>query len=176
MAKKTKTAKPLPSALTVGGSAANNSQTPQAPLATASAEAKAVKPSAPTPQRQPRTTSGNASAKSSAPLAATPSVPKPTVAEKTASPKTSQTLKVTFALLEPHAQRVAVSGQFNGWSTDTTFLKKQNDGLWKTTLALPPGRHEYKFVVDGQWIPDPNAQQQAFNGHGTLNSVVEIRG
>jgi 1,4-alpha-glucan branching enzyme len=76
--------------------------------------------------------------------------------------------------VEPHAERVAVSGEFNGWSTDTTFLKKQKDGLWETTLALPPGRHEYKFVVDGQWIPDPKARQQASNGYGTLNSVLEV--
>jgi hypothetical protein len=40
---------------------------------------------------------------------------------------------------------------------------------------LPPGRHEYKFVVDGQWLPDPNAQANAFNAYGTLNSVVEVR-
>jgi hypothetical protein len=173
MAKKTKTAKALPSALTLSSSTQPNSQ---ATLATATAsQASAVKASAPTPKRQPLTTPGTASAKPS-PLAATPSAPKPTVEEKTASPKASQTLKVTFALLEPHAQRVAVSGEFNGWSTDTTFLKKQNDGRWETTLALPPGRHEYKFVVDGQWIPDPNAPEQAFNGHGTLNSVVEVRG
>ena len=114
MAKKTKTTKPLPSALTVANSTQPNSQTA---LATAkSAPAEAVKPSA--------------------------STPKAMVRGKNPSPRAPQTAKVTFTLLEPHAQRVAVSGQFNGWSTDTTLLKKQNDGLWETTLALPPGRHE----------------------------------
>jgi len=54
-------------------------------------------------------------------------------------------------------------------------MNRQNGGLWETSLALPPGRYEYKFVVDGQWLPDPNAHENVFNAHGTLNSVVEVR-
>ena len=54
-------------------------------------------------------------------------------------------------------------------------MSRQEDGLWETSLALPPGRYEYKFVVDGQWRPDPNAHENVFNAHGTLNSVVEVR-
>jgi hypothetical protein len=42
-------------------------------------------------------------------------------------------------------------------------------------LALPPGLYQYKFVVDGQWLPDPNAHAFAPNGFGTVNSVIEIR-
>lgn len=49
------------------------------------------------------------------------------------------------------------------------------NGHWARSLALPPGRYEYKFVVAGQWLPDPNAHEYAFNGYGTLNSVIEVR-
>ena len=28
------------------------------------------------------------------------------------------------------------------------------DGVWTTTIELPPGEHPYKFVVDGEWIAD----------------------
>jgi len=55
-------------------------------------------------------------------------------------------------------------------------MNRQKDGLWETSLALPPGRHEYKFVVDGQWLPDPNAHESVFNAHGTLNSVLVVLG
>ena len=47
-------------------------------------------------------------------------------------------------------------------------------GLWQTTLALKPGRYQYKFVVDGEWMADPEAKQNVFNVHGTLNSVIEV--
>jgi 1,4-alpha-glucan branching enzyme len=97
-------------------------------------------------------------------------------AEKQApSPRAPQTVKVTFALLEPHAKRVALCGGFNAWSPDATPMNRQNDGLWETSFALPPGRYEYKFVVDGHWIPDPLAHENFWNQHGTLNSVVEVR-
>ena len=48
-------------------------------------------------------------------------------------------------------------------------------GTWETTVELAPGRYQYKFVVDGQWIPDPLAHDNVWNQHGTLNSVVEVR-
>jgi 1,4-alpha-glucan branching enzyme len=91
------------------------------------------------------------------------------------SPKAAQKVKVGFALFEPHAQRVSLCGGFNAWSPEATPMNRQDGGLWEASLALPPGRHEYKFVVDGQWLPDPNAPEQVFNAHGTLNAVVQVR-
>jgi 1,4-alpha-glucan branching enzyme len=82
---------------------------------------------------------------------------------------------VRFALFEPHARHVSVSGEFNGWSADATNLSRIDGGLWETKLALQPGRYEYKFVVDGQWVPDPSVHENVYNAHGTLNSVVEVR-
>jgi 1,4-alpha-glucan branching enzyme len=87
----------------------------------------------------------------------------------------SLTPQITFALFEPQAQHVSLSGDFNSWTTEGTPLSRQDDGLWSTRLALPPGRYEYKFVVDGQWLPDPTAQENIYNAHGTLNSVVVVR-
>jgi hypothetical protein len=47
-------------------------------------------------------------------------------------------------------------------------------GVDKTALVLPPGRHEYKFVVNGEWMPYPAAEIQPPNGLGSLNSVVRV--
>jgi 1,4-alpha-glucan branching enzyme len=55
-------------------------------------------------------------------------------------------------------------------------MKRQADGHWEASLALPPGRYQYKFVVDGQWLPDPNAHELIPNDFGSLNSVMEVRG
>jgi len=49
-------------------------------------------------------------------------------------------------------------------------------GHWEATCALKPGRYRYKFVVDGEWLHDPNAQENEPNERGSLNSVVQIRG
>jgi hypothetical protein len=93
-------------------------------------------------------------------------------AEKPPAPKT---LSVSFALHKPDAQRVSLCGDFNGWSPTATPMKRHDDGHWGTTVALAPGRYQYKFVVDGEWIADPAAQKNVPNEHGSLNSVVEVR-
>jgi hypothetical protein len=47
-------------------------------------------------------------------------------------------------------------------------------GHCKTTLVLPPGRHEYKFVVNGEWCVDANCAECVPNDQGSLNSVVTV--
>jgi hypothetical protein len=84
-------------------------------------------------------------------------------------------VKVTFVLPKCDAKRVSLSGEFNGWSPDATPMKRHADGNWETTVELAPGRYEYKFVRDGEWIPDLLAHENVWNDLGTLNSVVEAR-
>jgi 1,4-alpha-glucan branching enzyme len=77
-------------------------------------------------------------------------------------------------LLEPRARHVWLCGEFNGWSAHSTPMHRESDGHWTTTVKLKPGRYEYKFVVDGQWVPDPRSRETVVNPHGTLNSVVVV--
>jgi hypothetical protein len=102
---------------------------------------------------------------------ATPSQ-RPAPAPKPTAP---ETVNVTFTLLEPDAKQVALAGDFNGWATDAAPMKRQADGHWETTIALAPGRYQYKFIVDGHWIPDPLVHDHVWNQQGTLNSVFEVR-
>ena len=105
-----------------------------------------------------------------------------TAEQKGAAPQTAGSatasaagVKVTFVLLDLGAKQVSLSGDFNGWSKDAAPMTREESGYWKTTLTLAPGRYEYKFVVDGEWIPDPLARDNVWNQHGTLNSVIEVR-
>ena len=41
-------------------------------------------------------------------------------------------------------------------------------------LALPPGRYEYRLVVDGESMPDPLVHETAPNPFGGLNSVLKV--
>ncbi len=85
-----------------------------------------------------------------------------------------RTVPVRFVLVDLGAKRVALSGEFNQWSTDKTRMQRNAAGHWEATVELAPGRYEYKFVVDGEWVPDPLAHQTVWNPHGTLNSVVQV--
>lgn len=80
---------------------------------------------------------------------------------------------VEFTLNRPEAKSVQVAGTFNGWDFKRTPLRKGAGG-WNTTLWLPPGRYEYRFVVDGTWMNDPKERDSTPNQFGGTNSVVVI--
>ena len=85
------------------------------------------------------------------------------------------TVRVGFNLFEPTAKRVALCSDFNGWSSETTAMNRVGEGRWSVTVDLKPGRYQYKFLVDGEWRPDPEARENLVNQFGTLNSVIEIQ-
>ena len=82
--------------------------------------------------------------------------------------------KIKFALEAPSAGKVTVAGDFNGWDDKSTPLKKSRKNMWEKDMVLTPGRYEYKFVVDGNWINDPKNNCLAWNSFGSQNSVIEI--
>ncbi len=72
---------------------------------------------------------------------------------------------------------VNVAGEFNSWSTSADPMKKQADGTWTLTKALPAGRYQYKFVVDGTtWKSDDAATEFVDDGYGGKNSVIAVGG
>jgi 1,4-alpha-glucan branching enzyme len=85
-------------------------------------------------------------------------------------------VEVEFILEHSGAEQVYICGEFNDWKPASLRMIGANEaGLWEKRLALPPGRYEYKFVVDGNWLHDPDAQDNVPNAYGSLNSVVEVR-
>ncbi len=128
----------------------------------------------PAPAQVPEKTIEAAPVAATVPLAAAPGPRIHTEPSKASSPAL-QKVEISFVLFEPNAKQVSLSGDFTKWACDAIPLKRRADGHWETTLALAPGRHEYKFIVDGQWLPDPAAKEHVWNRHGSLNSVIEIR-
>lgn len=74
----------------------------------------------------------------------------------------------------PDAERVVVTGSFCDWDPDRHVLTRHPDGHWETRLALPPGRHEYRFVVDGTWVNDPTCADTVPTPFGTTNCVLVV--
>jgi len=82
---------------------------------------------------------------------------------------------VTFICdVAPEAKKVFLVGSFNEWDPNAKRMSKSKDGTFRAKIKLPPGKHEYKFVADGDWIQDPKAEEQVTNQLGTLNSVVNV--
>ncbi len=74
----------------------------------------------------------------------------------------------------PEAREVLVAGDFNGWETCSDSLKRSKQGIWTTTLNLPPGSYEYRFLVDGDWCNDPHCADTIRNCYGTENCVLRV--
>jgi 1,4-alpha-glucan branching enzyme len=83
-------------------------------------------------------------------------------------------VEVAFSLNRPGAKEVYLCGDFNQWSpTSLRMIRHDGSGHWEKRLTLAPGRYQYKFVVDSEWIHDAAASENVRNHHGSLNSIVE---
>ena len=82
--------------------------------------------------------------------------------------------KETFQLIAPEAEEVLLLGDFTNWEENPILLRHQNDGIWKISLPLEPGRHEYRFIVDGQWCDDVRSTHHIPNPFGGQNCVREV--
>ncbi len=82
--------------------------------------------------------------------------------------------RVVFTMVAPEAQWVHVTGSFCDWQTDSCALKQGRDGMWETALSLPPGRYEYRFLVDGEWRDDPKCIERVANPFGSENCVLHV--
>lgn len=71
------------------------------------------------------------------------------------------------------AQNVYLSGNFNNWSPSELPMQKKNTG-WQIPYVLGPGVYEYKFVVDGNWIIDPN-ERLTVGSEPTQNSIRIVK-
>ncbi len=74
----------------------------------------------------------------------------------------------------PRAKVVRITGTFCDWSAKGLPLAQREDGIWEGQLALEPGRYEYRFIVDGAWLPDPHNSQSAPNEFGGVNSLCVV--
>jgi len=83
--------------------------------------------------------------------------------------------QVLFAGKFEQASKVAIAGDFNGWSHESLRMEPAGRaGEFMAKLELNPGRYRYRLVVDGKWMTDPNNQYVESNQFGELNNVVEV--
>lgn len=83
--------------------------------------------------------------------------------------------EVVFTYNSAQAKEVYVAGDFNNWRLDDTSRMEQENGTFRKRIKLRPGRYRYRFVVDGQWIDDPNNQSKEMNPYGQMDSLLEVK-
>ena len=93
-----------------------------------------------------------------------------------AAAQSGRTVDVVFSLpADVKADRVALCGEFNDWSPESTALGHQDDGSWSVTVPLAPGTYRYKYLLDGEtWENGSDAARYEENAYGTLDSVIEV--
>lgn len=74
----------------------------------------------------------------------------------------------------PRASEVRLTGSFNDWSLRGTPLYRREDGRWECLMPVAAGEHQYRFIVDGVWLPDPHNPRQLTNEFGGSNSLLQV--
>jgi 1,4-alpha-glucan branching enzyme len=90
--------------------------------------------------------------------------------------KTKPVCKVTFSIEAKEANTAAVVGDFNNWNPSEGELSKLKNGTFKGLFEVPKdASYEFKYVVDGTYVNDPEADSYVYNEFaGAENSVVTV--
>jgi hypothetical protein len=95
-------------------------------------------------------------------------------AEKVMLPPPSLKGNTTFRLKGyPDANIVALAGSFNNWN-QSQYICGREGSEWICRTDLEPGKHAYKFIVDGNWLLDPDNPKTEDDDYGVKNSVVIV--
>lgn len=96
------------------------------------------------------------------------------------SSKQDQSSAIRFIMNDPakEAQSVSVIGSFNNWKPEGGSMRYDAEaGYWILESTLPPGNHEYSFLIDGKKIQlDPRAPMIRDDGFGNRNSMILVSG
>ena len=75
---------------------------------------------------------------------------------------------IKFECFADPGSKVFIAGTFNNWRPSGLgkLRDSERDGTFGILLKLRKGRHEYQFVVNGEWLSG--------NQDATLNSVTDV--
>lgn len=71
-----------------------------------------------------------------------------------------------------HANKVYVSGSFDGWTSRHELEKDWDQGCFRVRCRIPKEKKVYyKFIVDGEWFTSEEDTTES-DEHGNVNNVV----
>lgn len=85
-----------------------------------------------------------------------------------------QSVKVTFYTHKlPESDTVFLAGDFNDWDESSLPMSKLKDGRFKLSIRLEPDKeYQFRYLVDGEWHNDWEADKYVPNPFSGDNSVV----
>jgi len=86
-----------------------------------------------------------------------------------------QLREVLFDIDAPHDAVVQIAGDFTNWHPVPLSLHGSGTGKrWRKAVHLKPGAYQYKYLINGEWMPDPGNRNVIDNGLGTRNSRIKV--
>jgi len=93
---------------------------------------------------------------------------------KPQTPPYAEKGKIHFTLAAPDTATVLLAGDFTGWKDGAIPMVLGEDGLFRAGAFMQIGFHQYRFIVDGQWIADPSNPATVLNNYNEENSVLYL--
>jgi chromosome partitioning protein len=107
---------------------------------------------------------------------ASPPVPLESTLEASPAPLAPREIVVRFR--DEKANDVRIAGDFNGWVPDKgvrSLIESEGHArVWTKILRLAPGTYQYRYVVDGEWLADPENPEAISTAVGGRNSVLVV--
>ncbi|HOV63905.1 MAG TPA: hypothetical protein PLG43_08510 [Spirochaetia bacterium] len=100
-------------------------------------------------------------------------IPKEREAQKP-YPSIESDRSVEFVYIGPPGRQVSIEGSFNAWDPFMYQLKETDSGVYSIRLRLPAGRNYYRFVVNGNPIPDTRNLNRAIDQNGREVSEIIV--
>lgn len=95
--------------------------------------------------------------------------------EEISRERISQLPETIFSLIAPQAKEVFLVGDFNQWQINDRSKMQRQDGRWIKKLQINHGCYRYRFVIDGQWLQDPENPHCQINPYGSMDSLLEVK-
>ena len=77
-----------------------------------------------------------------------------------------------FYCAAPRAKSVHIAGDFNHWHPMP--MRKREDGWWFIQVLLAHGHHQYRFLVDGEPMLDPQASGMTRDSDNKPVSLIAV--
>ena len=80
---------------------------------------------------------------------------------------------IRFTLKPSNSPKIVqLAGDFNNWKP--IQMRRETNRVFAIDMPLRSGTHQYKFIIDEQWVPDPDNTLSTPNSYGTTNSVAQV--
>ncbi len=83
---------------------------------------------------------------------------------------------ILFSIKMNKVKSVGIAGDFNNWKPrQADAFDKDENGVWSKVIRLNPGLYQYKMIIDGKWVSDPNNPIKVQSPFGGSNSVLVVK-